>query len=67
MYFHKVNLDAQNVFVERLGVGAVDPYAMMVSDFMHEIELGVWKDLIHHIVRIFHCMGEEYVRSFDKR
>lgn len=30
---------------------------MLVVDFMHEFELGVWKSLFTHLIRILHAAG----------
>ena len=32
---------------------------MMVVDLMHEFELGVWKTLFTHLVRILHAASEQ--------
>jgi hypothetical protein len=40
---------------------------MFVIDFMHEFELGVWKSIAQHIVRILYVQGEDVVRKFDQR
>jgi hypothetical protein len=31
---------------------------MMVVDLMHEFELGVWKTLFTHLIRILHAASE---------
>ncbi|KAF9783667.1 hypothetical protein BJ322DRAFT_1109524 [Thelephora terrestris] len=46
-----------NTFVERLGE-SIDVSRMMVVDLMHEFELGVWKTLFTHLVRILHAASE---------
>ena len=48
----------QNAFVDRLG-SVFQPAKMLVVDFMHEIELGVWKNLFTHLIRILYCNKEE--------
>jgi len=40
---------------------------VFVIDFMHEFVLGVWKSIVHHIVRILFVRGEDVVRTFDQR
>lgn len=41
---------------------------MLVVDFMHEFELGVWKALLTHIIRILYAQGgADLVAKFDKR
>lgn len=44
----------QNAFCERLGNG-VNMSRMLVVDFMHEFELGVWRTLFTHTVRVLHA------------
>ena len=34
---------------------------------MHEFELGVWKALLTHLVRILHSLGAETVQEFNHR
>jgi hypothetical protein len=48
---------------------------MLVVDFMHEFELGVWKALFIHLIRILYAaapgaklvavLDERYVQSFS--
>jgi len=42
---------------------------MLVVDFMHEVELGVWKALFTHLVRILDATpsGGTLVGDLDKR
>ncbi|KIL59478.1 hypothetical protein M378DRAFT_131528 [Amanita muscaria Koide BX008] len=43
-----------NAFIERLGPG-FDISRLLVVDFLHEFELGVWKALFTHLIRILHA------------
>jgi len=41
---------------------------MLVVDFMHEVELGVWKALFTHLIRILDAMPRgSLVGDLDKR
>jgi len=41
---------------------------MLVVDFMHEVELGVWKALFTHLIRILDATpGGSLVGDLDKR
>jgi hypothetical protein len=42
---------------------------MLVVDFMHEFELGVWKNLSTHLIRLLYAQknGEELVAELDRR
>jgi hypothetical protein len=58
----------QNAFVEKLGPG-FNLSRMLVVDFMHEVELGVWKALFVHLIRILHAAapGGRLVAILDER
>jgi len=34
---------------------------------MHEVELGVWKSLLQHLIRMLHCQGPLIVHKFNSR
>ena len=34
---------------------------------MHEFELGVWKAVLTHLIRILHSQGADVVAEFDLR
>ena len=40
---------------------------MLVPDKMHEFDLGVWKALLVHIVRILETLPANKVREFNSR
>jgi hypothetical protein len=42
---------------------------MLVVDFMHEFELGVWKALFVHLIRVLHAAipGRRLVADLDER
>ena len=58
----------QNAFIERLGPD-FDLSRMLVVDFMHEFELGVWKSLFTHLIRILYAAapGGKLVTLLDER
>jgi hypothetical protein len=45
----------QNAFVDRLGL-SFNPSRMLVVDFLHEFELGIWKNLFMHILQIIQSL-----------
>lgn len=50
--------------------GLVDPSTMLVVDLLHEFELGIWKALFVHLIRILYTAGQgsdELVVEFDRR
>jgi hypothetical protein len=40
---------------------------MFVPDLLHEFELGVWKALFIHLVRILYAVGDDVVGKLNKR
>jgi hypothetical protein len=59
----------QNKFVEKLGSLGLDPFRMLVVDFMHECELGTWKALFTHLIRLLYALptGSQLVAILDSR
>jgi hypothetical protein len=42
-------------------------YDLLTVDLLHEIELGVWKALLTHIIRILSAHSSSSVSEFDQR
>ncbi|KAI0693618.1 hypothetical protein C8T65DRAFT_585633 [Cerioporus squamosus] len=42
-------------------------YSLFAPDFMHEVELGVWKTIFTHLMRILHAVGGDVIQVFNKR
>lgn len=59
---------SQNAFIEKLG-SDFDLSRMLVVDFMHEFELGVWKALFTQLIRILYAAapGGRLVAVLDER
>lgn len=57
------------MFAEILGKFGLDPYGMLVVDLMHEFELGVWKAVFTHLIRILYAAAPagRLVAELDKR
>ncbi|KAJ2924212.1 hypothetical protein H1R20_g12890, partial [Candolleomyces eurysporus] len=57
-----------NAFVDRLGRN-FDLTRMLAPDLMHELELGVWKALFTHLVRVLYAAASDgsLVRELDER
>jgi hypothetical protein len=47
----------QNTFAEKLGCFGFDHFIMLVVDLLHEFELGVWKAIFTHLIRLLHAAG----------
>lgn len=59
---------SQNAFSHCLGsLPGFNLYRMLVPDLMHEIELGVWKALFSHLLRMLNCEGPDAVAEFNLR
>jgi hypothetical protein len=55
--------------VNRLG-SDFNPSRILVVDLLHEFELGVWKSLFTHLIRILHAAGrgsDDIVVELDRR
>jgi hypothetical protein len=40
---------------------------MFVPDLLHEFELGVWKAVFTHLLRIVHACGENKIQTLNSR
>ncbi|KAJ7742183.1 hypothetical protein DFH07DRAFT_964704 [Mycena maculata] len=56
-----------NAFSARLSKFNFNPFRMLVPDFMHEFELGVFKAFFIHILRILFAQGGACVSNLDRR
>ncbi|KAG9106411.1 hypothetical protein FRC07_008848, partial [Ceratobasidium sp. 392] len=57
----------ENAFLRRLHPFGFDFFKIFVVDLLHEIELGVWKSLLTHLLRILHSRGSNVVAEFNER
>ena len=60
---------SQNIFAEKLGSFGFDPFVMLVVDLMHKFELGVWKAIFTHLLRILYAIapGGSLVTELNRR
>ena len=56
----------QNAFIDRLGE-TFDVFSLFVVDLLHEIELGVWKALLIHLIRMLVSLGGNSIQEFNSR
>ena len=40
---------------------------MFVVDLLHEFELGVWKAIFTHLLRVLYAEGHDQIQIFNKR
>jgi hypothetical protein len=57
----------QNAFSEKLSPVGFNFFLMFVVDLMHEFELGVWKALFIHLIRILTSVDKSLVHDLDRR
>ena len=59
----------KNAFSDRLACLGFNLFCMLVVDLMHEFELGVWKALFIHLLRILSAaqVGDTLVNELDRR
>ena len=57
----------QNAFSECLAEFGFNMFSMVVVDLLHEIELGVWKAIFIHLLRILDCQHESLKHELDRR
>ncbi|KIJ47640.1 hypothetical protein M422DRAFT_163661 [Sphaerobolus stellatus SS14] len=56
-----------NAFSEIMPSENFNKYQMFVVDLLHEFELGVWKAILVHLIRILTKIGKEELHEFDRR
>ena len=57
----------QNAFSARLGPAGFDLFLMLVVDLLHEFELGVWKSILIHLLRILDSLKKSALAELDHR
>ena len=60
-------ITSQSAFISALSEFGLDFFSLFVVDLMHEFELGVWKAVFVHLIRILHTQGAEAIAEFDRR
>jgi hypothetical protein len=60
-------LSCQNASSDKLQPLGFNVFSTMVVDLLHEVELGVWKDLFKHLLRILDCYNESLKHELDQR
>ena len=57
----------RNAFSQKLAKFGFNFFLMFVVDLMHEFELGVWKALFIHLLRILDATNKALVNELDRR
>lgn len=55
----------QNAFSKRLSEHGFDFHSMLVPDLLHEFELGVWKVIFTHLMRILYAQGDDSIQRLN--
>ena len=63
----EADIKAQNAFSRKLSPFGFNPYRMLVVDLMHDFELGVWKALFIHLLRILEAYDKALLVELDRR
>ena len=58
---------SQNVFSEHLGNFGFNMFDMVVVDLLHEVELGVWKAIFIHLLRILDRQDPSLKHELDRQ
>ena len=57
----------QNAFSDKLAPFGFNVFSTIVVDLLHEVELGVWKAVFIHLLRILDCQNESLKHELDRR
>ncbi|KAG6916135.1 hypothetical protein DXG01_008326 [Tephrocybe rancida] len=60
-------LPSKNAFSDRLSALGFNFYQMLVVDLLHEFELGVWRALLIHLIRLLYAIDSSKVDELDRR
>lgn len=58
---------SQNAFSQALGPLGFNVFDTLTVDFLHEYELGVWKSVLIHILRLLDAVDPRLKDEFDRR
>lgn len=58
---------SKNGFSKRLHKLGFDFFQMIVVDLMHEFELGIWKAVLKHLIRMLYTISEGVVHEMNNR
>jgi hypothetical protein len=56
-----------NAFSDRLAPFGFDLFRMLLPDLMHEFELGVWRAVFIHLLRILESVDDDLLLELNKR
>ena len=59
--------NSKGAFSERFAQHGVNHWKLFAPDIMHEFDLGVWKAIFTHLLRLLEALGEEKLNELDRR
>ena len=57
----------KGAFSERFAKYGVNHWKLFAPDIMHEFDLGVWKAILTHLLRILYAAGNDALQELDRR
>ena len=57
----------QNTFSDKLSSLNFNMFEILVVDLMHKVELGVWKAVFIHLLRLLDCKNETLKYQLDQQ
>ncbi|KAH9834205.1 uncharacterized protein C8Q71DRAFT_797981 [Rhodofomes roseus] len=60
-------LPTRSAFSSRLGATGFNFYSLFAPDILHEFELGVWKAIFIHLLRILCAVGNDRIQILNER
>jgi hypothetical protein len=70
LFFCGIDVDIllhQNAFLDKLTLLGLNMFNMLVVDLMHKVELGVWKVVFIHLLRLLDCHDENLKHELDQQ
>jgi len=64
---HSFTSHMQNAFAVRLGFLDFNVFPMLVVDLLHEFELGVFKSVFKHLLRLLNTINSEAIITLNER
>ena len=55
------------MFSDSLGPFGFNIFVALVVDLLHEVELGVWRMLLVHLLRILTTLNKDLIHEVDRR
>ncbi|KAH9177190.1 hypothetical protein EDB89DRAFT_1844940 [Lactarius sanguifluus] len=62
-------IPTRNAFSDKMSVEGQDYHHLFVVDLLHEVELGIWKSVLKHLIRILYASpgGNDLLAELDSR